>query len=224
MGRKFGQVFGEGRQAGCGRGRKVVRWLLAIHFLNRIWMGDVMKQRKFSGVAAMFVAVFSMLVVPPVLAGEQLQSSSGYGAVSKFKTPTVVRDVELDRDGVLRGQVLDTQANGVAEAPVVVAIGDREMARVVADADGRFQVDGLRGNTYRVVTPGGEAACRVWAPGTSPPGADRLVGLTVSADPVVRAQFGGGGFWGFVSNPWVSAALITAAIAIPIAISNDSGS
>ena len=67
------------------------------------------------------------------------------------------------------------------------------------------------------------AAIRVWAAGTAPPNSIAQLKLTTApASPqVVRGQHCGPGFWGVLTNPWVSAGLITAAIAIPIAVSND---
>jgi len=188
-----------------------------------------MKRRNRVEIVMISMALSSMLFVQPTLAAEQNASIAAAGSPS-VGAPPVVRDVELAAGGVLHGQVLDTQGVGVGNSPVMIVARGQEIARTTADTNGRFQFIGLRGDTYNVLTVGGESTCRLWAPNTSPPGANQGVALTVSADPVVRAQYGAcgpcgqGGFWSFVSNPWISAALITAAIAIPIAASNDSGS
>ena len=188
-------------------------------------LGNAMKRRNHFGIVATFAAMVAMLIVQPVLAGEHLANTApNYTALS------VPKDVELGRGGVLQGQVLDTQGSGISGSPIVVFTDGKEFARGSADSEGQFQFAGLRGGTYQVLTEGGGATYRLWAPNTSPPGSVRQVAIAVSADPVVRAQHGvgvlcgQGGFWSFVSNPWISAALITAAIAIPIAISNDTGS
>jgi hypothetical protein len=41
---------------------------------------------------------------------------------------------------------------------------------------------------------------------------------------VVRGQFGGGGMLGWLANPWVLAAVVAAAIAIPLALDDDDAS
>ncbi len=183
-----------------------------------------MKRNNRFGIFAVSAAMAALLTVQPGLAGEHL----GVNAAPAV-APAVI-DVELAEGGRLFGQVVDTQGAPMAGSPVVLHTDGREVVKATTDANGRFEIVGLRGDTYHVSTEGGGGAYRMWAPRTSPPGAARGVSIAVSSDPVVRAQYGAcgpcapSGFWGFVSNPWVSAALITAAIAIPIAVSNDSGS
>ncbi|REJ64483.1 MAG: carboxypeptidase regulatory-like domain-containing protein [Planctomycetota bacterium] len=184
-----------------------------------------MKRINGLGLCAVSWALFSMLVVQPAIAADAIRGTSS----KPVPAAPVVRDVELAVGGVLKGQVLDTQGAPVADSPVVLASHDRVVAQAKTDVNGKFAFQNLRGDTYIVATIGGGGAYRLWAPQTSPPGAKQAIMLAVSPDPVVRAQhgfYGKGhpGFWAFVSNPWVSATLLTAAIAIPIAAANDSGS
>ena len=58
-------------------------------------------------------------------------------------------------------------------------------------------------------------------PNTAPPAAQSAA-LLVSGSDVVRGQNGGLVYW--LTNPWVLAGLIAAAIAIPIALNNHGSS
>jgi hypothetical protein len=147
--------------------------------------------------------------------------------------PTVVADVAMTADGRLVGQVLDGRGSPVAGAPVAIFQQDRQAARATTDAAGYFAVAGLRSGVYQVAAAEGRAFYRVWAPGMAPPGAQQGA-LVVAGEDLVRGQlgsflpFGGFGFGGFgmgglsgiFSNPWFTAAAVSASVAAPIAAHN----
>ena len=128
-----------------------------------------------------------------------------------------IADVQLRDGGVLVGQFVDAQGAPVQGMPVSLRQNDREVANTLTDASGYYTVSNLQGGIYQVASPNGSAAYRLWSPGTAPPAAQQGA-LLVVGDEVVRGQYG---MWGFLTNPWVVAGLIAAAIAIPIAVSNN---
>jgi hypothetical protein len=153
----------------------------------------------------------------------QLAHAGGHPAVEQAQTavpvPSAVRDVALEGDGELRGQVLDAQGHARPGMPVLVVRQDKEVARTQTDAEGRFVVHGLTGGVYQVATPVGAAVYRAWAPRTAPPAATQLAIITPDQT-VVRGQFGTSAL-GWLANPWVLAAIVAAAIAIPLALDDD---
>jgi len=83
------------------------------------------------------------------------------------------------------------------------------MARTTTDERGLFVIEGVRGGSYNILVAG-----------TAPPTAREAL-LVVTPDPVALGQNAGGTFWRTVTNPWVSAGLIGAAVAVPIALNNN---
>jgi hypothetical protein len=149
-------------------------------------------------------------------AGPVSYSPARSGAVAN--QPASVRDVALAEGGELRGQIVAVQA----PLPVVVRRNGEEVARTETDASGRFAVRGLTGGLYEVDTPVGQGMFRAWSPRTAPPAAEQSAVL-VAQDKVVRGQWGSSAF-GWLGNPWVLAAIVAAAIAIPLALDNDDAS
>jgi len=141
-----------------------------------------------------------------------------------------MRDVALQAGGVLQGQVLDEQGAALPHTRVALTKQGEAVALTQTDAEGRFAVHGVAAGIYELQTAQSAAACRLWAPNTAPPAAQPSV-LLISDDSVVRGQFGpgmgwgsGGGLMGWLTNPWVLAGIVAAAIAIPIAVSDDDAS
>jgi hypothetical protein len=129
----------------------------------------------------------------------------------------VVRDVALRSSGVLQGQVLDTQ--GAPQAGLQVTLAQHGKAIAVANTgiDGRFQMANLSAGVYEMQTPMGSNVYRLWAPRTAPPSAQDGV-LIVAGEEYARGQHG---CLGLLANPWVLAAIVAAAIAIPLAIDDN---
>ena len=136
-------------------------------------------------------------------------------------------DVALRSGGMLVGQVVDAQ--GVVQAGKAVSIqyDEQEVVRTTTDANGVFAAQGLRGGQYHVVTENGEGHFRLWAADTAPPAATNSVVL-VSDPNVVRgqwhppgAQYGAGWLNWVRSHPYITAGIVAAAVAIPLALADD---
>jgi hypothetical protein len=136
-----------------------------------------------------------------------------------------VRDVALREGGYLTGQVLDAAGAPVAATPVAVVDQGRAVATALTGEDGRFTIVGVKAGVYQVATSKGVTVCRLWAPDTAPPAATADA-LVVNGDTVVRGGSTcgpGGGAIGFLSNPWVLAGIVAAAIVVPLALDDDDG-
>jgi len=142
-----------------------------------------------------------------------MQADSAPVAVSPV---TDVTDVALTEGGGFSGQVVDGQGRPQAGTSVLVCQQHQVVGTTTTDQQGQFSLGGLHGGVYQVVAGQGMKNVRLWAPGTAPPAA-RQSALVVAGGEVVRGQ-GGLRYW--LTNPWVLALAITAAIAVPIALSN----
>ena len=129
-----------------------------------------------------------------------------------------ITDVALTAGGGFSGQVVDAQGRPQAEMSVMLRQQQRIVATATTDQQGQFSMHGLQGGMYQVVAGQGMNNFRLWASDTAPPGA-RQSALLVSSDQIVRGQ-GGLRYW--LTNPWILAIAITAAVAVPIALSNRS--
>jgi hypothetical protein len=184
-----------------------------------------LKQRNGLVVA---ITCWGMLMGPSLLAATG-SPAPGPGA----------QDIALQAGGMLLGQVVDVQGAAMAGSPVSLRIAGQEVARVVADASGQFAVPNLRGGMYQVAAAGRIETYRFWAPQTAPPVAQPGL-VFVSHGDLVRGQncgsgvcggvgygagcrgCGGGGLLGWMRDrPVLAAAAIGAAIAIPLAVSDD---
>lgn len=143
------------------------------------------------------------------------------------------KDVALRAGGLLVGQVIDQQGSSRANSPVVVLQGEQPVVSTTTDANGVFAAQGLRGGQYQIITPDGQKFCRLWAPNTAPPSAADAA-VVVTGNEVVRGQWApptghasyGGRWLDWVrSHPYITAGVVAAAIATPIAIaaSDDDG-
>lgn len=166
-----------------------------------------------------WVAAAAVIVQPQLLLAE------GQPVVARSAAVAVApQDVALGEGGVLMGQVVDTAGKPQAMAPVSLATGGKEIARVTTDAEGQFQVASLKGGVYQVSTTGNSSVYRFWAPRTAPP--NSLNGLNmVTGNSVIRGQMGGGplaraGQW-IAEHPIITAGAIATAIAVPLALDDD---
>lgn len=176
------------------------------------------------GVASLAAA--AMICQPQLLcAGEALTRSQI--RTSRSMDVEAPQDVALAPGGVLTGQVVDSSGRPVSMVPVSLKTQGKEIARVHTDQQGAFRVASLQGGVYRVTASGKEGVYRFWAPQTAPPSS--LNGLNlVSSGEVFRGQMTGGTFasagqW-IAEHPIITAGAIAAAIAIPIAVSDDDSS
>jgi hypothetical protein len=140
--------------------------------------------------------------------------------------PPAVVDVTLRSGGVLVGKVINN--SGVAQSRAVVSIrmDGRELVTAMTDADGYFAIKGLRGGLYQVVTSGGQGMFQLWMAGTAPPGAKE--GALVITSQIVRGQApesnNTSNHGGIFNNPLVIAGIVATAVAVPVALTQNSRS
>jgi len=169
------------------------------------------------------------VVLPPqqLAAAEVIGGAHGAAVAAVARAP--IGDVELGRGGLLVGRLVDTTGRPVAGRDVSVVVGDKTIAVSRTDGSGVFAVAGLRGGVHQITTVESARVCRLWAPGTAPPQTPPSLELVAGED-VVRGQWGpppGNRFlkeakiW--ATNPFVVGGIIAAAVAIPIALSDDDG-
>jgi|GEM_PF-630073 len=152
-----------------------------------------------------------------------------------------VRDVELDQQGQLVGQLVDAQGQPIAGAAVTLRNQTIQL-QTASNPQGQFQFSGLTGGTYlletglsetgqRKAVQGGQI-CRLWKNGTAPPKANQKM-LVVQqngqvalgqncSSPVCGSPVSNGAARAkrLLTHPLVIGGLIAAAIAIPVAIHN----
>lgn len=159
------------------------------------------------------VACLGMLIPTPML-----HAATGDAAGQK---PTANRamtvDVAFGSDGALRGQTVNAQGKPMPSTRVSLQQNGREVAKAVTDRNGHFQFSGLLGGTYQLVAGQASVTCRLWQAKMAPPSATQAALIVVDGRQVL-AQHGPLGYW--LRNPWVIAGLVTAAVAIPVAVHN----
>jgi len=124
------------------------------------------------------------------------------------------------KPGTLSVKVLDCRGKAMPEASLKLANEEGKALRTVkADKEGKCTLKDLEAGAYKLLVAG-----RVILPFTVSDKAkvtDLIV--VVPARPRYAAGQFGGGFGAFLSNPWVIAALVATAIAVPVAIHNTGG-
>jgi hypothetical protein len=147
-----------------------------------------------------------------------------FGATTSTREPAspAVRDVSLQPNGRLQGQVLDSQGAPRAGIPVALVQDSKVVAATQTQADGRFAMQGVKAGVYQLGTANGVSVVRLWAPRMAPPAAQPQA-LVIDGDTVVRGGMGGGLF-GLLTNPWVLAGLTATAIIVPLVLDDDDAS
>jgi hypothetical protein len=173
----------------------------------------------------MAVAAFGLsLPLMPVATGDAAAQSSAIAA-----RRSLVRDVELAGGGLLVGRLLDADGRPLADAPVSLLADSQVVATTRTDGSGVFAVAGLRGGVHEIAAGGSVQLCRLWMKDMAPPRSARSVEIVADPD-VVRGQWGPPPGNGLVkqikvlaANPFVVGGVVAAAVAIPVALSDDDG-
>lgn len=167
-----------------------------------------MGRKKTWGFGLAWLAVLAMVAPVGTLgAADRPVSSAGMAS-----------DVALSPDGTLRGQVLSPQGQGLAGVHVAVSAGARDLGSTVTGADGRFEIRGLKGGVLMLTAGPTRTAVRAWTATAAPPAARRDVLIVAGQSQTLGQSWGG--FKKVITNPWVIAGVVAAAVAIPIAIHN----
>jgi len=164
------------------------------------------------------------LPLAPANAQESVRS-----AARSSTPPALVRDVELAYGGLLVGRMLDSSGRPRTDTAVSIRTDSRTLASTRTDAKGVFAVAKLRGGVHEIATDDTMQICRLWANGTAPPHTPQSIEV-VSGEEVVRGQWGPppgnhllqkAKVW--ATNPLVIGGVVAAAVALPIALSDDDG-
>ena len=170
---------------------------------------------------SVWAAVAVVVLQPQILLAKEMPAPAPH-----VLQAMAVADVQLQTGGLLHGQLVDKQGNALAATNIVVT-NDRAQWQTQTDAQGRFQIAGLSGSTYRMAVGQQVQMIRAWSPGTAPP--KTVTGLLVVKDNgVVLGQHCASPVCGSaiaaakhpLANPWIFGGLVAAAIAIPVAIHN----
>ena len=103
------------------------------------------------------------------------------------QTKDAILDVSLDKDGSLSGYVVDAQGKPQANEVVRVMQGRTEIAKATTNDKGQFEVKGLRGGVYGIVSAKGTTGYRVWTSNAAPKTAKQFA-VVVKDTQLVRAQ------------------------------------
>ena len=162
------------------------------------------------------------VMVPSAVRAEALRATTPNDAprsVQATPATTAVHDVALGAGGTLTGRVVDADGNAAIRVPVTIHHQGVQVAQCVTDENGAFVTENLHGGVHDVVTPNGVGTYRLWTQNVAPPVAQPQ--MQVVNAPVYRGQMHHGRALGFLTNPWVLGVGVAAAIAIPIALSDD---
>lgn len=159
------------------------------------------------------------------------------------RQPTKILDVSLQQNGVLAGQVVNTQGVGQANAKLVVRAQDGRVIPCQTDKTGKFVAQLNSGGTYSATYGEGTVLFRAWTNQTAPPVASKGVVLVSNSTTVAGQSCGcgqtscnscnscnscsgggcGGGFGGCNSTLLIFGGIAVAGLAVGIA-AHDNGS
>lgn len=165
-----------------------------------------MRFKKILTLSLAWLAVFGMVMPVSVVAADRPASPR-----------LMVNDVVLAKGGALAGQVLSPQGRGLPGVHVSASAGARDLGSTVTDANGRFELRGLKGGVVTLAAGQSRATVRAWTANAAPPAAKSGVLLVAGQS---QALGNWGGFKSVITNPWVIAGVVAAAVAIPVAIHN----
>lgn len=126
-------------------------------------------------------------------------------------------DVELNRDGLLTGRVVDARGGAIAEEDVTVIGREDIVSHVKTDREGYFRVPNMQAGVFRLVSKNVVQVCRVWSPGTAPPAAHKSA-LMVAKGEVAAGQVTPLRYW--LANPHVIGGIAAIGIVVPIVAHN----
>ncbi|MEK6270673.1 MAG: hypothetical protein N2B57_07960 [Planctomycetales bacterium] len=150
------------------------------------------------------------------------------------KPAELFEDVTLDPSGNFFCCLRNEQKN--YKTMVRLYQAGKLIACIETNSQQAFGFSGLRPGTYQVDWDCPDDSyhtkmVRIWKHDQAPPVAKDYLSLQTVAPPVVRGQYGSGdsnggstspvGMRRIFRNPWISAAIISTAIAVPIAVAYD---
>lgn len=162
--------------------------------------------RIFKSIVVALSLVHVILPAPRLFAGDNAPQNSSLR----------LSDVALGDQGRLAGMVVNGEGQLLANVAVTVKQNGREVGQVKSNAQGQFQIDGVRGGLCQVETSETLSVYRCWTAKAAPPSAAPEV-LVVSDTRVARGQRPLGEIF---TNPLLIGLIFAAAVAIPLAVHN----
>ncbi|GAB6165210.1 hypothetical protein JCM19992_12100 [Thermostilla marina] len=132
-----------------------------------------------------------------------------------------VCDIELDEHGYLQGVVVNMEGVPIKETPLSLYQGTKKVAVGKTNNLGQFRLGPFAGGSFHLMVRDYVLVLRTWKNKTAPPNAKPAV-LVVIGDQTTRGQRPIGEL--IRSDVLIVGGLVAAAIAIPLATSNDSSS
>ena len=149
-------------------------------------------------------------------------------------TASPVKDITLDGAGTFSCRIRSQQSQDPIEVQILQH--GKRLAKVPLGSTKTIAFSGMKPGIYQICWGSSHigyrtAMVRVWNHGQAPPIAKDYLSLDQHASEVIRGQYGNGGDGGgstppagmrrIFRNPWISAGIISAAIAVPIAVAYD---
>lgn len=164
-----------------------------------------MKLKSFINAAATGLACLGMILPADLMAAPPQSKSkpgraslSGTAASAKPKSAKSestrskrakvrIIDVELAKDGSLRGEVINAKKESVKDAVISVRTAKQEIGRSLSTESGKFSVKKMPSGTYYIVAGTGHGVFRFWKNGKAPKSALSSIRI-VSDRAVIRGQ------------------------------------
>jgi len=182
-----------------------------------------MKHSRLLKLFAVALTAFATVVPNQLLANELAAATKVDKATEPASTEKSLKpiDISLAKNGSLRGKLLDSQGDPVADTAIAAYRDGEQVAATKTDSNGEFRIEGLRGGLYAVASEQGGGHFRLWAPNTSPPSAQDIA-MVYNDKSIVRGNLGCPESW--IKKPVIIGATIVGAIILPIALHDNEAS
>lgn len=135
-----------------------------------------------------------------------------------------IENVRMSGVDTLRGAIVDPAGKPVVGATVVVGQAGKVVAEATTNADGEFEIGSLHSGVYQIASHAKSQNVRLWHKTDAAPVGTKNGVVHVMPENIARGngKFNGNGpLLNALSNPYLIAGGIAAAIAIGVAVSQD---
>ncbi len=95
-------------------------------------------------------------------------SAGPQATTAQASSHSPVKDVALNSNGTLRGQIVDAAGAPVAGSRILIRQGATTVSELLTDQDGRFAANGLVGGTYELSAEHANGVYRLWSAQAAP--------------------------------------------------------